>query len=101
LAIGKAVHYLGDLDGTACVAVPLADDAAEHEGWRYADCGRSSSSCRSRCSRSPLVPTRSSNGTVRIVSAGAAGRRRATKPASGRRSVRRAATPRIRACRRR
>jgi len=36
VATGSAVHYLGDLDGTACVAVPLADDAAEPEGWRFA-----------------------------------------------------------------
>ncbi len=36
LAAGEAVHYLGELDGMACVAVPLADDAPEPEGWRYA-----------------------------------------------------------------
>jgi NAD+ diphosphatase len=33
---GNAVYYLGELDGTACVAIPLAEDAAEPEGWRYA-----------------------------------------------------------------
>ncbi len=36
LVTGQNVHYLGDLEGAACVAVPLADDAAEPEGWRYA-----------------------------------------------------------------
>jgi NAD+ diphosphatase len=36
LVSGEAIHYLGELDGTACVAVPLADDAPEPEGWRYA-----------------------------------------------------------------
>jgi NAD+ diphosphatase len=29
-------HYLGALDGTACVAIPLRADAPEPEGWRYA-----------------------------------------------------------------
>ena len=36
LAAVGAIHYLGDLDGTACVALPFADDAPEPEGWRYA-----------------------------------------------------------------
>jgi NAD+ diphosphatase len=36
LAAPLAVHYLGELDRVACVAVPLADDAPEPEGWRYA-----------------------------------------------------------------
>jgi len=36
LRTGKAIHYLGELDGTACVAVLLRDDAPEPEGWRYA-----------------------------------------------------------------
>ncbi len=36
LATGEAIHYLGELDGTACVAVALADDAPEPDGWRYA-----------------------------------------------------------------
>jgi len=31
----EAMHYLGDLDGIACVAVALADDAREPDGWRY------------------------------------------------------------------
>ena len=34
--VGDAVHYLGDYNGAACIAVPLADAAAEPEGWRYA-----------------------------------------------------------------
>ena len=34
--IGVSRHYLGELNGTACLAVPLADDAPEPEGWRYA-----------------------------------------------------------------
>ena len=29
-------HYLGDLEGVACVAVPLPPDASEPAGWRYA-----------------------------------------------------------------
>ncbi len=29
-------HYLGELAGVACVAVPLAADAPEPSGWRYA-----------------------------------------------------------------
>jgi NAD+ diphosphatase len=29
-------HYLGELAGVACVAVPLAADAPEPAGWRYA-----------------------------------------------------------------
>ena len=36
LAHSATIHYLGDLDGTACVAVSLADDAPEPDGWRYA-----------------------------------------------------------------
>ena len=36
LEIAGPVHYLGDLDATACVAVCLADGVAEPEGWRYA-----------------------------------------------------------------
>jgi NAD+ diphosphatase len=36
LASVPAVHYLGDLGATACVAVPLAEDAAEPAGWRFA-----------------------------------------------------------------
>ena len=35
-APGEAVHYLGELDGISCMAVVLADDAPEPEGWRYA-----------------------------------------------------------------
>ena len=35
VAPGEAVHYLGKLDGTSCVAVALADDAPEPDGWRY------------------------------------------------------------------
>jgi NAD+ diphosphatase len=35
-APAEAVHYLGELDGTSCVAVALADDAPEPDGWRYA-----------------------------------------------------------------
>jgi NAD+ diphosphatase len=31
-----AVHYLGDLDATACVAVPLAEATTEPAGWRFA-----------------------------------------------------------------
>ncbi len=29
-------HYLGDLNGIACVAIPLPADAPEPAGWRYA-----------------------------------------------------------------
>ena len=29
-------HYLGELNGTACLAMLLADDAPKPEGWRYA-----------------------------------------------------------------
>ncbi len=36
LGIGGHRHYLGELDGTACVAIPLPADAPEPEGWRYA-----------------------------------------------------------------
>jgi NAD+ diphosphatase len=36
LQLAEAVHYLGELGGTACVAVRLPDDAPEPEGWRYA-----------------------------------------------------------------
>ena len=36
LRLAGAVHYLGELGGTACVAVRLPDDAPEPEGWRYA-----------------------------------------------------------------
>ena len=36
LAVGEAIHYLGELEGTACVAVALAEDAPESDGWRYA-----------------------------------------------------------------
>jgi len=32
----EATHYLGDLEGTGCVAVALADDASDADGWRYA-----------------------------------------------------------------
>ena len=35
-APAEAVHYLGELDGTSCVAVALGDDAPEPEGWHYA-----------------------------------------------------------------
>ena len=35
-AAGEALHYLGELDGTGCVAVGLADDAPEADAWRYA-----------------------------------------------------------------
>jgi NAD+ diphosphatase len=35
LDAGAATHYLGELDGIACVAVALADDAREPEAWRY------------------------------------------------------------------
>jgi len=34
--MGEPLHYLGEQDGAACVAVPLADDAAEPPGWRFA-----------------------------------------------------------------
>ncbi len=36
LGLGGAGHYLGDLAGVACVAVPLSPDAPEPPGWRYA-----------------------------------------------------------------
>jgi NAD+ diphosphatase len=36
MRISGSVQYLGDLDGTACVALALPDDAAEPDGWRYA-----------------------------------------------------------------
>ena len=36
LRIGEAVHYLGELGATACVAVHLPDEAPEPAGWRYA-----------------------------------------------------------------
>ena len=34
--VGEPLHYLGELHGTACVAIPLADDAAEPPGLRFA-----------------------------------------------------------------
>ena len=34
--ITGVVHYLGDLDATACVAVSLSDDVDAPDGWRYA-----------------------------------------------------------------
>ena len=34
--VGEPPHYLGELHGTACVAIPLADDAAEPPGLRFA-----------------------------------------------------------------
>jgi NAD+ diphosphatase len=34
--LGEAVHYLGALEGTACVAVALPDTAPEPAGMRYA-----------------------------------------------------------------
>jgi NAD+ diphosphatase len=34
--IAGAPHFLGALDGVECVAIGLADDAAEPAGWRYA-----------------------------------------------------------------
>lgn len=34
--IGTSRHYLGELNGTACLAVLLADDTPEPDGWRYA-----------------------------------------------------------------
>jgi len=36
MRISGSVQYLGDLDGTACVALALPDDAAEPDDWRYA-----------------------------------------------------------------
>jgi NAD+ diphosphatase len=36
LGLGGSVHYLGDLGGTPCVAVGLADAAPEPLDWRYA-----------------------------------------------------------------
>ena len=36
LGLGGDRHYLGDLAGVACVAVPLPADAPEPAGWRYA-----------------------------------------------------------------
>ena len=36
LRIADAVHYLGTLGHTDCVALRLRDDAPEPEGWRYA-----------------------------------------------------------------
>ena len=36
MGIGVSRHYLGELNGTACVAVLLADDTPEPDGWRYA-----------------------------------------------------------------
>jgi len=36
LAPGEAIHYLGELDGVACVTIALGDDAPEPAGWRYA-----------------------------------------------------------------
>ena len=36
IAPAEAVHYLGELDGTSCVAVALGDEAPEPEGWHYA-----------------------------------------------------------------
>jgi NAD+ diphosphatase len=36
LGLGGEHHYLGDLAGVACVAVPLPPDAPEPAGWRYA-----------------------------------------------------------------
>jgi len=36
LAPSAAIHYLGELDGVACVAIALAPDAPEPDGWRYA-----------------------------------------------------------------
>jgi NAD+ diphosphatase len=35
-AIAGATHYLGELAGTPCVAIALADDAPEPAGYRYA-----------------------------------------------------------------
>jgi NAD+ diphosphatase len=35
LGSGSPVHFLGELDAMACIAVPLPDDAAEPEGMRY------------------------------------------------------------------
>ena len=36
LGIGGHPHYLGELDGTGCVAIPLPAEAPEPDGWRYA-----------------------------------------------------------------
>jgi len=36
LGFGGDRHYLGDLNGTACVAIPLPADTPQPEGWRYA-----------------------------------------------------------------
>jgi NAD+ diphosphatase len=36
LGLAGPVHYLGELGGTPCVAVALAEDAPEPSAWRYA-----------------------------------------------------------------
>jgi NAD+ diphosphatase len=36
LGIAGVPHYLGDLDGTACVAVPVSVESPDVNGWRYA-----------------------------------------------------------------
>jgi NAD+ diphosphatase len=33
--VDGALHYLGEYNGAPCVAVALADDAREPQGWRY------------------------------------------------------------------
>ena len=93
-------HYLGELDGTGCVAIHLPADAPEPEAGGTPACARCSSVSPSRCSRSPREPSRWSNGIARIATAGAAERRRATSPESAPRNARRAATRPTRASRR-
>ena len=92
----------GQLDGVSCWAVTLPDDTVAPEPMHLA--GLRSlflHAARSRCSQSPRAHSRSSNGTGRTGSAGAAARRRATRMASAPRSARAADTSRIRGSRRR
>src|SRR5512144_1357263 len=36
LGVAGAPHYLGELQGTGCVAVPIVNDVPAQHGWRYA-----------------------------------------------------------------
>ena len=98
LGMGGDGHYLGDLAGVPCIAVPLpAGRAGTRQDGDTPGCARSSSAFPSRWSRSPDARSRSSNGIALIAIAAGAERRPGPGPTSARRSAPRAATSPTRA----
>src|SRR2546423_11729874 len=101
MGIDGARHYVGRYQGIDCIALRVAADVAESEGWQWRGLRSLFLQIPDPFSRWPAAPPRLSNGIAATATVVAAGRPRSTSRTSEPSNVLRADTSFIRACRRR